>query len=198
MKMNHILTFGFYILSISACSTDPKKNDSTNSPINYNQLIEQNSNSTISYDGLQNAVDAKATFISTPVAEAQKNIQSNLYSWTDEKKTSEIEKENKLLETESRFFVSIYTPEKKYDDLDKNKTLWRVFLEIDGKQWDAKVKKIKLLEAEIKSLYPYYTTFTTAYEVSFPIPTKSLSLHPFSLNITGPIAKINLKFPKPE
>lgn len=188
MKLASLIFCTFLAGFISSCST-ASKNASEDSRLTYTQLIEQSSDSKIFYDGLQNSIDVKTTFLSQPVSSQQQNVLAEVYQWPTEKKLSEGEKEKTLLEQESRFFISIYTPEKKYDDLDKNKTLWRVFLEVDGKQWEAKIKKLKLLDAEIKNLYPYFTPYSTAYIASFAIPTKSLELHPFSLKITGPIAQ---------
>lgn len=185
------------LISCTTTNTSNSKNESVNlSDREYSQLIENHSDANVFYDGLQNSVDIKSTFLSLEVSKAQQNKMSDSYQWSTDKKSLELEKEKKLMEAESRFFVSIYTPEKKYDDLDKNKTLWRIFIEVEGKQIEAKAKKLKLLDAEIKSLYPYFTTFTTAYMVSVPVSTSHLALHPFSLKITGPIAQTELKFNK--
>jgi hypothetical protein len=91
-------------------------------------------------------------------------------------------------------FLSLYTPERKHDDLHKNKTLWKIFLDSQGRRYEGKAVKIKLLTNEIQAMYPEHTRFATPYLVTFPVSTKSVDGQPTKLTLTGTVSSVSLDF----
>ncbi|WP_295899430.1 hypothetical protein [uncultured Bdellovibrio sp.] len=160
----------------------------------YMSIIEKHSDKVRRYSGFYNTLDMEATVINSEVAAAQLQQGAMLYQW-DEKRFAE-EKTNyeNRLSKETEVFLSFYTPERKNDDLFKANTMWKIFLDVDGKRYEGKAKKIKLQLAEIEGLYPYHNRFYTPYSVIFPVPMRSIEGKPLKMTITGAVGSGVLEF----
>lgn len=146
------------------------------------------------YKGLMNTMHLSATLINSQVAEAQLLQKARLYQWNPEMLESEKKKINEELNKETHVFVSLYTPDRKHDDLHKNKTLWNTFLDANGRRWQGKATKIKLLPNEVQALYPDHTRFATPYIVTFPVPANSIEGQKIKFTLTGSVAAATLEF----
>lgn len=140
-------------------------------------------------------MDLTATILNSRVTTAQTDQMARLYIWDANKYTQEKVKADDKITKETEFFVSFFTPERKHDDLHKNQTLWKIFLDAGGKRYEGKVKKIKLLTEEIQGMYSYHNRFSTPYSVIFPIAARDIeSLKDIKLTITGPVGSATLEF----
>jgi hypothetical protein len=147
------------------------------------------------YSGLYNSMDITATLITSKVAAAQMDQMARLYLWDENKYTQEKVKSEEKLKKETEFFVSFFTPERKHDDLHKNQTLWKIFLDVGGKRYEGKTKKIKLLTEEIQGIYAYHNRFATPYSVIFPVAVKNIeSFKEIKMTVTGPVGSATLEF----
>lgn len=98
------------------------------------------------------------------------------------------------MKKQTEVFVSFYTPEKKHDDLHKNQTLWKIFLDAGGKRYEGKAQKVKLLTSEVQGLYPFHNRFATPYTITFPVPTTALDGKEAKLTITGSVGSVAVVF----
>jgi len=160
----------------------------------YGNRIENHTKRTEKYSGLMNTLHLSATLINSQSAEAQLLQKSRLYQWDQATFETEKEKAATDLNKMTQVFVSLYTPERKHDDLHKSQTLWKVFLDANGRRWEGKATKIKLLTTEIQALYPDHTRFATPYIVTFPVPVTSIESQPIKLTLTGPVSSAAVEF----
>ena len=195
---NATLLFSLLITNIilSACASSEKNNHGLVliSESEYEKITESYTDKVQIYSGLYNIMDISGTVVNTSVAKAQLDQNARLYEWDAAKMTTEKVKSDEELNKETEVFISFYTPERKHDDLQKNKTLWKIFLDANGKRYEGKAKKIKLLTQEIRGLYPYHTQFATPYLITFPVSTKSVEGTPLKLTITGSVGSASLNF----
>lgn len=155
---------------------------------NYTQKIEK-------YEGIGNVLNFTATLINSKVGQAQVMQKARMYQWDSSNFNSEMQKMNSDLDQSTQVFISFYTPERKHDDLHKNKTLWKIFLDADGRRWEGKATKIKLLTNEVQGLYPEHTRFATPYMLTFPVSAKLIESKPIRLTMTGTVTSATVEFP---
>ncbi|MBL7542267.1 MAG: hypothetical protein JNL11_00555 [Bdellovibrionaceae bacterium] len=181
--------------SCSSKSIAPSPTMKLISESDYQQTIKKNARQEQVYSGLYNAIDMTGMIINSEVSEAQVDQMARVYIWDENKYTQEKVKSEDKLRKESEFFVSFFTPERKHDDLHKNKTLWKIFLDVDGKRFEGKVSKVKLLTEEIQSLYPFHNRFSTPYSIVFPVAMKQIEQSAsIKLTITGPVGSSTVDF----
>lgn len=160
----------------------------------YESRVDQYTKRTETYHGLINTLHLSATLINSQVAEAQLMQKARLYQW--DQATFDKEKQNAATELNkvTQVFVSLYTPERKHDDLHKNQTLWKIFLDGNARRWEGKATKIKLLTNEVQALYPDHTRFATPYIITFPVPVTSIEAEKLKLTLTGSVASASVEF----
>lgn len=197
--MKFLIMFALSALVFTSACTTTK--DSIGSNINlisesdYQKIISDNTKQKQIYSGLYNTMDLTATILNSRVSAAQTDQLARLYIWDANKYTQEKVKADDKVTKETEFFVSFFTPERKHDDLHKNQTLWKIFLDAGGKRYEGKVKKIKLLTEEIQGMYAYHNRFSTPYSVIFPIAARDIeNLKDIKLTITGPVGSATLEF----
>lgn len=188
--------FSFLLIFISGCasSNTALQADSTSVADNYAMVIEKNSDKLRKYSGFYNTMDIHATLINSEVAQAQMSQGVALYQWSDTRFAEEKSKFEDRLSKETEVFLSFYTPERKNDDLFKTNTMWKIFIDVGGKRYEGKAKKIKLQLAEIESMYPYHNRFYSPYKVTFPVAMKSIEGQPVKMTVTGVVGSGELNF----
>ncbi len=160
----------------------------------YETLIENKSKKLEVYDGLYNKLTIEGTWLDSQITEASLSHSARLLQWNEEKYKDEKTKAISKHATTTDFFVSFYTPERKYNDLSQNKTLWKIFLDVDGKRYEGKATKVKLLLTEIQMLYPYHNRWSTPYILTFPVATSLVEGKRAVLTLTGSISSPQLQF----
>ena len=94
------------------------------------------------------------------------------------------------------FIVALYTADRKSNDLDSKKSVWRLALELGGGE-ELVSKDAQALDADatLTKLYPYVSLFDNVYRIRFNrAPGRSLDGRTFSLAITSAIGKMELTF----
>ncbi|MEK6773314.1 MAG: hypothetical protein AABY64_05205 [Bdellovibrionota bacterium] len=179
-----------------SCATTSQNSAGLNlmSESEFETITETYTEKTQVYSGLYNIMDLSGTLMNSAVARAQLDQNARLYQWDAAKMTTEKVKSDEHLNKETEIFISFFTPERKHDDLHKNQTLWKIFMDINGKRYEGKVKKIKLLTDELRGIYPYHTRFATPYSIVFPVSAKSIESLPVKLTVTGPVGSASLQF----
>lgn len=160
----------------------------------YLDVIEKHSDKVRRYSGFYNTLDVEATAINSTVAQAQLSRQADLLQWDEKRIGEEKGKFENRLNKEAEFFFSFFTPERKNDDLFKPNSMWKIFLDVDGRRYEGKATKIKLQLVEIQALYPYHNRFYTPYTVTFPVPMRSIESKPLKVTITGSVDSGTLQF----
>lgn len=160
----------------------------------YMDILEQNSDKLRTYSGFYNVLDVEGLALNSKVAAAQLDQSTRLYQWTDSKFEEEKVKFEQRLSKQSEFFISFFTPERKNDDLFKADTVWRIFLDTDGRRFEGKATRIKVPLAEIQGLYPFHNRFATPYTFTFPVPMRSIEGKEMKVTITGPVGSGSLIF----
>lgn len=187
------LWISLFILSIS-CSSTPQKSDDLISSDNYEKLIDKNTRTIQSYDGLYNIMQFHATLLTPQMYEAVTARSSQMYQWDDAALASERQKAEQYLSNQTEVVLSFYTPEAKHDNLNRSKTLWKIFLDAGGKRYEGKATKMKLLTSEIQSLYPYHNRWSTPYKITFPVSMKSIEASEIKFTLTGAIGSESVTF----
>lgn len=185
-----------FVLTFSACASYEvtPSGRTTRTVEDYMTVIEEHSDKIRRYSGFYNTLDIEGTLITSEVAEAQLAQNGMLYQWDETRAAEEKAKFEARLSRESEVFLSFFTPERKNDDLFKKNTMWKVFLDVDGKRYEGTAKKIKLQLAEIEGMYPYHNRFYTPYSVIFPVPMRSIDGKPAKLTLTGVVGSGELIF----
>ncbi|MGZ3747533.1 MAG: hypothetical protein ACXWRE_09185 [Pseudobdellovibrionaceae bacterium] len=182
------------LLTSCASSTVNKNGVNIMSEAHYEAIVDKWSDHVEDYNGLNNTVTIMATLLNPEMATAQLDQSARLYQWDQNTFNSEKQKLENNLNKQTEIFVSFYSPERKWDDLYKSKTLWKIFLDVNGQRFEGKATKIKLLPREVQSLYHYHTSFASPYIVSFPVSARTVDNKPARLTFTGAIGSITLNF----
>lgn len=161
----------------------------------YLKVIEQFSRGEAEYSSFYNQFTYKATLINSPVREALLLHEAEYFKWDPSQLQAEREKAAKKMAESTELFVSFYTPERRNDNLSDLKSIWRIYLDVDGKRYEGKAKKSRKLLAELQSLYPYHTRWNTPYYVEFAVPTTAIEMGNPRLLITGPLGSKEVGFP---
>lgn len=195
--MKNFIALAFSLLTISCASKNVVTETGLTlmSESNYQDIVDRWTDVVETYSGINNTVNIQATLLNSEVAMAQVDQNARMYLWDQTKYETEKRDLNDRLARQTEVFVSFYSPERKWDDLAKSKTLWRVYLDANGQRYEGKAVKLKLLPRELQSLYHYHTGFSTPYSVTFPVATRSIDGKPVRLVLTGSVDAVTLNFP---
>ena len=173
-------------LFIAGCATTPLSE--------YNQTLDKYSYHTQQYDGLYNTLEAEGTLLNSKVIAAQTHAQAEMYQWSEETRKKEASDFSARSQTETQVFVTFFTPERKLNELNKSQTLWKIYLDANGKRFEGKAEKVKLLNQEITKLYPYHNQWANPYILKFQVPLKEVERFQSRITLTGPIGTATLNF----
>lgn len=192
MKILLLLAFTW----LSSCATQVMTSEGVKviSQGEYERIIEANTREDQLYKGIYNTLRVSGVVLNSEVSHAQVEQSARLYLWNLEKFNAETKKKDEDLTKQAEFFISFYTPERKHDNLNRNKTLWKMFLDVDGKRFEGTATKIKLLTNEVQGIYPNHTRFSTPYILVFPVSMKAIEGKPMKVTITGTVDQVVLNF----
>ncbi len=189
------LTILVLLLHLS-CATPPTPGMEGDylSQSSYEKILDQNTKNIETYEGLYNTLNYSATLLRSQMGEAQLKQKARLYQWNAPHYQEELTKMTANMKQQTEVFISFYTPDKKHDDLQKNKTLWKIFLDANGKRYEGKATKIKLLTNEVQGLYPYHNRFATPYTITFSVPAPEIEGRAVKLTVTGSVGAATVEF----
>lgn len=160
----------------------------------YQGRIERYSPGNVEYAGLYNNFEFKATLLNSNIREAIVWKQGQYYQWNEAQKNEAREKSNQEMSSQTKIFLAFFTPNPKNDNLDSDKTIWRIYLDAGGRRYEGKAVRVRLLLAEMQALYPYMTRWATPYMLTFDVPTAAIEKGKSSLTITGPLGDRTVDF----
>ena len=136
----------------------------------YSRVTESATRTREVHDGLDTRFILSATWLSGPWVSAFSEEYSNIYYLDAARREQVISHWRGESEKHVRFFVALYVPEEKGNDLEKPGTLWSLRLvRADEKDFEpVYIRKSSLRSEEISRFFPYSGTWYRAYEVAFP------------------------------
>ena len=135
----------------------------------YNKRVEQLSIKDELYSGWTNIFHYEATLITKDLYAQQVEFQSRAYQWSQEELIKSRRQMIESLGAETQIFISFFTPTIQYNDLNESGSIWRVYLEVDGKRYQASIQKNPASYPRLKSLYPGHSPWGKPYTAKFPI-----------------------------
>ncbi len=181
-------------LMLSACATTyTNPNLKLAAESEYYSSLEEKTRKEKIYDGLYAKLEFTAVMLTTELSHLQVDQNARIYQWDLDRYSNEKSKVDSDLTKQTFVFLSFFTPERKNDDLHKPKTLWRVFLDANGKRYEGKVEKVKTLFAEVQTLYPAHNRWSTPYKITFPVPVSQIENSTSNkLTLTGPVTSASI------
>ncbi len=136
----------------------------------YGRVTEEYPRPKEVHDGLDTRLILSATWLSPAWVRAFAEEYANIYYLDARRRDSVIGHWKTESELHTRFFVALFTPDEKSNDLEKPETLWTLHLvRSDEKEFPpVYVRKADLRPEEISRFFPYSGTWYRAYEVAFP------------------------------
>ena len=191
------------VMSLMSCTSTSVKDTAVagddalppKADLTYEQKLDRYSAGDKEYAGFYNAFEYRATILNTPVRDLLLQKRAAYFQWDDAKIAQEKEKSHQELSTQTIMFVSFFTPERLNDNLADRKTIWRTYIDAGGRRYEGKVTRIRLLLAELSTLYPYHTRWNSPYKFEFPVPTTAIETQDVTLTITGPLGSRSVTFP---
>ncbi len=146
----------------------------------YGRVTESATRTREVHDGLDTRFILSATWLSGPWVSAFAEEYSNIYYLDAARREQVISRWRGESETYVRFFVALYVPEERGNDLEKPGTLWSLRLvradEVDFEP--VYIRKSSLRPEEISRFFPYSGTWYRAYEVAFPLEAGEPAVSP--------------------
>lgn len=183
----------FFLISsfLVACSSLTHKTSDS-----YLQSLKNWSLTEKSYEGFSNTIQSTIIVYHPEFTRARVLEKSVIYGWDQAKKQDQL---NTELSEDARGFRAIlafYTSNRRLNQLVKKDSPWQIYLEVEGQQYPAKIKRNKHSAVELQSLYPSFTRWHVPYDLQFEIPTQNLMGKVFNIYIKGPMGhqKFNYSF----
>jgi len=145
----------------------------------YRAILDLWTKEDIVYSGFEHKMTAHATMITPMLRRAFAQRFPEIYGYGGQLTRKELVELSQSSEETLNFFVAIYTPQDKWNDLDKKDSIWHLTLQ--------KIPHLKATEQEvitsvdayaierlridenIKNVYDYVGLFDQAYIVRFPL-----------------------------
>lgn len=183
------------VFLVTACATTYNNPHLTlMSESQYYDVIDKNTQRERRYDGFHATLEASVTVHNSDVLAALLDQNARIFQWNSEQYQLERAKAEAEKGNKTEFFLSFFVPDKKYDDLHKKTTTWKVFMDMNGRRLEGRVTKLKNSYAELHALYPHFTRWNTGYRLTFPVATMDVDQQPCSITLTGPVGSVQLKF----
>ena len=196
--MSRILFITLSIVLLSACSTTPRPTGAEIGPrVSYGEYIKRMNKKTKTdkrYSGFHQLYEAHVTFIDSDVQSLVLQRKSDVFQWNEDKAQKEREKMFQENSSASKFFVVLFTPNHKLTDLHKGNSIWKLYLDVDGDRYDAKVRRVQGPLANTKAIYPSTNRFSQPYEVTFNVPTTTIEDSNAKFIITSALGTTELNF----
>ncbi len=182
---------------LSACAVKPPRGANIGPRFDddtYSQLINKYTRHDAKFDGLNQLFDVYATMQTTEVQAAILQKRSDIYEWTPSQAQDERDKMFQNNSTQTRFAVSFFVPNTRLNDLNRKTTMWRFYLDSQGKRYVGTATKRKDKFVDLNAMYPYHTRFYKPYEFTFNVPLSVIESAPAMLTIASAEGVAHLKF----
>ena len=193
-----LFCFAAAMFLLMGCVHEPLTNpngDNGPSEVEYMSTIAKNTVKTNQYAGFYQTFQADMTILTADVETAGLRKRGYFLQWDPKQYQTEREKMLQDHSAYSKFFMRFFSPDHDYDDLQKGKSIWRVYLEISGQRFEGKVKKLNDKYVELQTLYPFLDHFSTPYEITFKVPMNTVENGPSKVTLTSSLGTAEFIFP---
>ncbi len=172
--------------------------------LNYKASLKKWTRKADIYNGFNTVMFLRATLFNAPFRYAYTTEYAKYYMLTKGAFKKKLNKSYSSLNKYTVFFVSVYTPQKNYNNLGSARSIWSVYL-VNNK--GERVLPLSINPAQqkrvfLKTFFPYVTVWSKQYIIKFPIyynkKNKKLLISPASkwikLIITGVNGRAVLKW----
>ena len=185
------------LIVLAGCSSVPTA--STMGGLNekeYLNIVNSQTKDTSQYDGFYQTFQASVTLLTTALEAAGLAQNAELQHWDAAKLQKERDRSFQEQAANTKVFVRLFTPENQYNDMQLPTSIWKIYLEHEGKRYEGKVKKATEKHIELKNRFPYFDRFSTGYFVTFALPTASAENSNVKIILTGPVGSAEFIFNK--
>ncbi len=136
----------------------------------YAHITEEYTRTREVHDGLETRFILSSTWLSPEWIRAFSEEYANIYYLDAARKERTIRQWREESDNFLRFFVALFTPDDRTNDLDKKNTLWSIHLvRADEVEYGpVYVRRTSLRPEEVSHFFPYAGAWFRAYEVAFP------------------------------
>jgi hypothetical protein len=146
------------------------------------------------YDGFEHRANVWAVRL-TPVArEERARREAAWLSWTEAELDARLEQERAEATKWDEFVVFLYTADRKWNDLDAPKSIWRIEFDLGGGEVLAARAEAIERNATFDTLFPLGTAFDTAYRVRFPRTADGSEPLPGVLRLASALGEVLLPY----
>ncbi len=201
MKQRLILLLALFAVSCATSTHAPTSETGEASFTNlineddYAKIIESYTVTEQKYSGFYSAYQFNATILNSAIQDAQLSLKAQDYKWPRETYFAEKEKVSESLNKESKIFMSFFSPVNENDNLDSNKTIWKLWLVVNNVRYEGTAIKVPGILAQHQRLYAYHSRFFTPYVLTFKVSMGKTQTTNAKLIITGPIGTSEVEFP---
>ncbi len=152
----------------------------------------------ILYDRLNHRATATATHLSLAVREARARRLAEWQGWTEQELSEALAKERADAGAGEEFVLAFYTADRRSNDLDAPRSIWRVAVKVEGT--DLLARRVTSIDPDATTvgLFPYVGPFDTVYRVFLPhSPSGPLDGRPFVLEIASALGKLDVDYATP-
>ncbi len=149
-------------------SEDPYQNSA------YPAALEEWTRDARSYTGFELKFIVSATFKSLRFRNAYTDEYCRIYKLAGKDKEALLKDQKNAATAYNDFVMGVYVPDKSWNDLNKKKSIWKIYLAIgENKRIEPlEIRKIKKADALCRHFYPYITPWKSVYFVRFPVNLK--------------------------
>lgn len=160
----------------------------------YSEVLAEWTRSTKVFDGLDARIYMNATYRDPSFISAYVRRYSLAYKLDADYTSALLERETAEAERFNEFFITVYTPDEAWNDLQRKDSIWALYLE-DGS--GARLKPVSITRVDksdplLREFFPYFDMWSFGYRVKFPKytdvgqePIPNASTGYFSLTVTG-------------
>ncbi len=189
--MKYLLPFLFLATACSSASKSPLVASQTE----YDTIVKENTRSANKYSGLYQTFQASSTLLNTEMQTAALKLRGEYSGWDAPTAQKERDRVFQEMSNSTKIFLRFYSPESENDDLHKPTTIWKAYLEHEGRRILGKVKKLTLKFVELQMLYPHMDRFSSPYEITFPVPTTAVEGSEVIVHLTSSLGATEFTFP---
>lgn len=120
--------------------------------------------------GFELRLAMKGTFKSLPFREAYVDQYVKSYKLDAAQRALLLARQSEDYEKYNEFFISVFTSDMRWNDLDAKGSIWRLYLEDDKgvRLLPISIKKVDRSDPVLRELYPYFDPWSAGYAVIFP------------------------------
>ncbi len=185
-------------LILTACST-PDLNPEIEKPrltdSQYSELLSNHTRRAEHYDGFNNLYNIKVTILNTKVYSAVIDRVRFFKQYGSLEAQKEREKTYQKMSTETHFFVSYFSPQKGLTRLDRGDSLWKLYLDVNGRRVKAQIIKYPSIKQQTRALFPHHSRWSKGYLVKFRTPTNLSENHSAKLIMSSSAGSSVFTFP---